>query len=48
VTNHHEISIYVADDFVTHDWTNAFNDAIDDACACGTDGTIRKKRCVAA
>lgn len=36
VFNYHQITLYVADDFVTHDWTNTFQSPIDDSCQCGT------------
>jgi hypothetical protein len=34
LSNSHKIGIYLADDFVAHDWTNAFG-RIDSTCACG-------------
>jgi hypothetical protein len=35
-SNYHKIEIFLADDFVAHDWTNAFSIGIDTRCECGT------------
>jgi hypothetical protein len=35
LSNYHQVMLYLADDFVTHDWTNTFGDALDDKCSCG-------------